>query len=200
MSKNKDDHNMEEPQDENLKFNGEGEGEDYEPTEEDFKVDAYDEEDEKKQELTEEEKLRKELEELNEKYLRTAADYQNYVRRAEQNVGVVREQQIMSMARELVTVLDHFDRAVEVDKEKVTVEDLLGGVKIVKDELLRSIGKFGVERVEAEVGQEFDPNKHEAMMRQPSEDVETNHIVQQFQPGYMINDKTIRPAGVIVAQ
>ena len=195
-----DTNNMEEPQDENLKFNGEGEGADYEPTEEDFNVDAYDEDGEQKEQLSEEDKLRQQLQELNDKYLRTAADYQNYVRRAEQNVGVVKEQQVMSIARELVTVLDHFDRAVEVDQDKVSVEDLLGGVKIVKDELLRAIGKFGVERVEAAVGDEFDPNKHEAMMRQASEDVETNHIVQQFQPGYVINDKTIRPAGVIVAQ
>ncbi|QDU33279.1 heat shock protein GrpE [Poriferisphaera corsica] len=181
--------NMEEPQDDNFKFEGN-----------DNPEEQFDTEAEGEIELTEEDKLRKQLQELNDKYLRTAADYQNYVRRAEQNVGVVKEQQVMSIARELVTVLDHFDRAVEVDKEKVTVDDLLGGVKIVKDELLRSIGKFGVQRVEAQVGEEFDPNKHEAMMRQPSEEVETNHIVQQFQPGYVINDKTIRPAGVIVAQ
>ena len=191
MTHQEDNNNIEETQDDNLKF------EDHEQAECEGECSG---EQEQVEELSEEEKLRKELEELNEKYLRTAADYQNYIRRAEQNVGVVREQQIMSMARELVTVLDHFDRAVEVDIETVSTSDLLNGVQIVKDELLRAIGKYGVERVEAEVGEEFDPNKHEAMMRQPSEDIETNHIVQQFQPGYMINDKTIRPAGVIVAQ
>ena len=199
MSKNKDEKQFDgEPQDENYKFE-DAEGE---VSDEEIEAQLREEMEAKAaaEEQTEEEKLRQELQELNDKYLRTAADYQNFIRRAEQNVMTAREQQIMSMARELVTVLDHFDRAIEVDTEKVSAEDLLSGVKIVKDELLRAVGKYGVKRIEAAVGEEFDPNKHEAMMRQESEDVQTNHIVQQFQPGYVINDKTIRPAGVIVAQ
>ncbi|WP_432799667.1 nucleotide exchange factor GrpE [Poriferisphaera sp. WC338] len=144
--------------------------------------------------------LRAELAELNEKYLRIAADYQNYVRRAEQNVVTTKEQQVMSMARELVMVLDHFDRAMEVDTKTVSADDFKNGVQIVKDELLRALGKYGVERIEAEVGEAFDPNRHAAMMRQASEEVESNHVVQQFQPGYMLGEKTIRPAGVIVAE
>ena len=144
--------------------------------------------------------LRAELAELNEKYLRVAADYQNYIRRAEQNVVTTKEQQVMSMVRELVPVMDHFDSALNVDAETVNAADLMSGVQMVKDELLRAMGKYGVERIDAEVGEAFDPNKHAAMMRQASEEVESNHIVQQFQPGYMLGEKTIRAANVIVAE
>lgn len=144
--------------------------------------------------------LEKERDDLNDRLLRTMADYQNFARRAEQNVAVARDQQSMDIAKQLVTVLDHFDRALEIDPEKTTTQDLLQGVVIVRDELLRTLHRFGIERVEVAPGDVFDPNRHEALMRQPSEEVETNHVTAQFQPGYMLRDKIVRPAKVAVAE
>ena len=144
--------------------------------------------------------LQRQRDEFESKYLRAAADLQNYVRRAEQNLAVAREQQLMSVTRDLVTVLDHFDRALEVDPEKTSAEDLLRGVTSIRDELMRILERFGVERIDAEPGEEFDPNRHEAMMRQPSEDHETNHVTMQLQPGYALGSKTLRPVKVAVAQ
>jgi len=144
--------------------------------------------------------LRRERDELESKYLRAMADYQNLARRAQQNEAVAREQAIMQVARQLVAVFDHFDHALAVDPEKTAAADVLTGVQIVRDELLRSLQQFGVQRLDVAPGEAFDPNRHEAMMRQPHGDVQTNHVIQQFQPGYVLGDKTLRPAKVSIAE
>ncbi len=137
---------------------------------------------------------------LEDKLKRTMADYQNFARRAEQNVVVARQQAVIDVAKQLVTVLDHFDHALAVDTESMSAEDLLKGVGIVHDELMRALSSFGVKRVDVEPGELFDPNKHEALMRQPDTDIESNHVTAQLQPGYVINDMTIRAAKVSIAE
>ena len=137
---------------------------------------------------------------LNDKYLRVAADYQNFQRRSQQNVAQAREMQAMSIARDLLSVLDHFDNALAVDPEKSTASDLFKGVTIVRDELLRTLASHGIERIEAEPGEEFDPNRHEALMHQASEEHESGSVAQQLQPGYVMQGKTLRPVKVAVVQ
>lgn len=144
--------------------------------------------------------LRDERDELEQRLLRTAADYQNYVKRAQQNVESAREQQLIDMAKSLVAVLDHFDRALEVDPQQTTTDDLLEGVRMVRQELLGTLRRFGIDRIEPQPGEPFDPNCHEAMMREKRDDVQTDHVTQQFQPGYILLDKVIRPAKVGVAE
>lgn len=146
------------------------------------------------------EQLEQEISELNSRLLRAHADYQNAVRRGQLNVTEARQQQIRDVALPLVSVIDHFDRAMEVDVESVSAASVLQGVQIVRDELLRSLEGFGVKRIEAEVGAEFDPHLHEALMQQPSEEIPSQHIVTELQPGYRLGERTLRPAKVIVAQ
>lgn len=144
--------------------------------------------------------LRQERDELEQRLLRTAADFQNYVKRAEQNIESARQQQLIDMVKAMTTVLDHFDRALEVDPEQTTARDVLAGVQMVRQELLDVLARFGVERIEAEPGEAFDPNRHEAMMREQRDDIASNHITQQLQPGYLIDSKIVRPAKVGVAE
>ncbi len=146
------------------------------------------------------EQLRRERDELSQKVLRYAADYQNLARRAEQNVVAAREQQAIDLAKQLAVVLDHFDHALAVDAEKVSAKDLLLGVEMVQSELLSVLRRFGVERIDAQSGDEFDPSRHEAMLRQKTEGVESGRVAQQFQPGYMLREKIVRPAKVVVAE
>ena len=145
------------------------------------------------------ERLQSERDEMESKLLRVSADYQNFARRAQQNVESAVEQKLMDVARGLTTVLDHFDRAMEGQAEGEAA-GVLQGVTMVHTELLATLNRFGIERMDVEPGTEFDPNKHEALMRQPSEDVESNHITMQMQPGYVLGDKVIRPAQVGVAE
>jgi molecular chaperone GrpE len=144
-------------------------------------------------------RVQQERDELEQRLMRIAADYENYKKRALRNVTEAEEQTLMDVGRGLVTVMDHFDRALDVDPDKANTRDVLSGLKIVHDELLAALAKFGITRVEARPGDPFDPNRHEAMMRTEAEDIEADHVVQQFQPGYAIKDKTIRPAQVSVA-
>lgn len=145
------------------------------------------------------ERLQSERDEMESKLLRVSADYQNFARRAQQNVESAVEQKLMDVARGLTTVLDHFDRALE-GQDQGEAAGVLQGVTMVHTELLATLNRFGIERMDVEPGTEFDPNKHEALMRQPSEDVESNHITMQMQPGYVLGDKVIRPAQVGVAE
>jgi len=138
--------------------------------------------------------------ELEAKLLRAAADYQNFVRRSHQNVSAARDQQVGDMAKDLLPVLDHFDIALAVDTEKTSAKSLLEGLIMVRDELTRTLGKYGIERITATPGEEFDPTRHEAMMRQKAQGIATNHVVMQLQPGYVLRERTLRPAKVSVAE
>lgn len=142
--------------------------------------------------------LQSQRDELQSKLLRSMADYQNYARRAQQNVAEAKQQQLMDVAKALVQVMDHFDRALEVDPQKTSTEALLKGVEMVRDELVKTLEKFGITRIEAKTGDEFDPQRHEALMRQPAEGVASNHVAAQFQPGYALGELTVRPAKVSV--
>ena len=144
--------------------------------------------------------LEKERDELHERLLRVSADYQNYVRRSSQNVTAARDQQLIEIAKALITVLDHFDRALAVDPQKTTSASLLEGVQMVRDELLRALERLGIQRLNVKTGDAFDPNYHEALMRQPVEGVESDHVAEQLQPGYTLGEKTVRPAQVTVAE
>lgn len=144
--------------------------------------------------------LQQERDELEQRLLRTTADYQNFIRRSQQNVTAAEEQTLLGVARGLVTVMDHFDRALDVDDQNVQAKDVLAGLQIVHDELLTALNRLGIERINAEPGTPFDPNIHEALMRQPADGIEPDHVVQQFQPGYVLKDKPVRPAQVSVAQ
>lgn len=144
--------------------------------------------------------LTRERDELKDKHLRALADLQNFRRRADVSVQQAREVQLMDIARALATVMDHFDRALEVDPGKASVGTVLQGLRIVHDELLATLARFGIERVDAKPGDVFDPAVHEAMMRQKVEGLDANHVGAQFQPGYRLGDKTVRPAKVTVTE
>ncbi|MEM9415998.1 MAG: nucleotide exchange factor GrpE [Planctomycetota bacterium] len=150
--------------------------------------------------------LRAERDDLQQQLLRVSADYQNFARRSQQNIASAAEQTQMDMARALVPVLDHFDRALESaaqqpdGQEGAAGGDLLQGVTMVKEELLNTLGRFGIQRLDVAVGDEFDPVRHEALMRQPSDDVESNHVTMQMLPGYVLGEKVVRPAQVGVAE
>ncbi len=150
--------------------------------------------------LSELDALRRDHEELQQRLLRVSADYQNFVRRSNMNIQSAREEATSKIVKALVPVLDNIDAAMAVDADKATLENLMAGVQIVGDEFSKTLASFGVTKLTAEAGDEFDPNQHEALMRQPAEDIETNHVVAMLQAGYALGDKTLRPVKVTVAE
>lgn len=144
--------------------------------------------------------LKAQRDELEAKLLRTAADYQNYVRRSQQNINDACTQQIMSLAKALITPLDNFDHALTTPLQGDMDEGFIKGVQIVRDELLKVLEQFDVKRIDVKAGDEFDPIRHEALQRVPAKDVPSGAIVEQYQPGYLIGQKTLRPAKVVIAE
>lgn len=143
--------------------------------------------------------LKAELDEAVDARKRALADFANYQRRSTDNEFRAAREGAARVVRSLLAVLDHFDLALEQDTGKVTVEQLLGGVRIVRDELTKALESHGVCRIQPEVGEAFDPNRHEAVLQQTVEGVEPNHIASVLQPGYVLGDMVLRPAKVGVA-
>jgi len=129
---------------------------------------------------------------------RVSADYLNYQKRARREIEEAHTFANTSLVRDLLGVLDDMERALEAAAANHNADDpLLGGMRLVYDKALEVLARHGVTRIQAE-GQPFDPNRHEAMMQQPSPDCRGPTVLQEFQRGYELNGRVIRPARVVV--
>ena len=102
------------------------------------------------------------------------------------------------LAKELLPALDHLDHALK-GAEGHAEADVIKGFALVRDEIVSALGRVGIQPF-APQGEPFDPNEHEAMAAQPSEDAESGTVIEVYQQGYRINGAVLRPARVIVAQ
>ena len=142
----------------------------------------------------EKEKLEKELADSKEQYQRMLAEYANYKRRTEQEkeqIGAFTKAEILTA---LLTSLDNMERAVEAPAG----DDYKTGVDLVMRQFKEALEKMGLEEIDPQ-GEPFDPNFHNAVMREDAEDVETETVTQVFQKGYKLGEKVLRPAMVKVA-
>ena len=145
------------------------------------------------------EALQRERDELFERLQRVSADYANYIKRSTQNLSDGIEFAKGDLFKQLIPVLDHFDNALEVKPSNDDAKALHNGVEIVRDELLKVLQMAGVKKIDAKVGDVFDPTIHEAMLHQPAKGVKPNHVSMVFSPGYRHGKRTLRPAKVAVA-
>lgn len=144
-------------------------------------------------------RLTAERDELLEKYQRSLADFRNYQQRALQNERESRRQGQADVVASVIRILDFFELALGQDPEKATAAAIIGGVGMIRDELLRSLTSHGVSLVEPRVNEEFDPLRHQAVQQMAREGVEPGHVSQVMQTGYAIADRVLRPAKVAVA-
>jgi molecular chaperone GrpE len=124
---------------------------------------------------------------------RLKAEFENSRKRWERERARILETASERLVVELLPVLDNLDRALEAEG------DIHEGVWAIRDQLVAVLGKEGLLPLASD-GQPFDPNVHEAVMGQPSEEYEEGTILQTFQRGYALNGKPIRPAKVVVAK
>lgn len=137
-----------------------------------------------------------ELGELQNKLTRLQADFQNYKRRTENDKATSFNYGIESMVMDILPVLDNFQRALTTSEDK---EDLFyKGVTMIEKQFIEALEKNSVKEIKA-LGREFDPNFHHAVSTIESEE-EKGVIIEVLQKGYLINEKVIRPAMVIVSQ
>lgn len=140
-----------------------------------------------------------EVAEWRDKYLRSIADFQNYQRRALQNEQDARKGGISSAVQNVVNVMDHFDLALAQDPSKASAEQIIAGVKVIREELLKALVNTGVRIISPKANDEFQPGQHEAIMQQSADGVDKGNVAMLFQPGYALGERIIRPAKVSVA-
>jgi molecular chaperone GrpE len=127
---------------------------------------------------------------------RTQADFENYRKRMARENAAAAGRGAAKLAKELLPALDHLELALKAaDAEQEVVK----GFAMVRDELNAALGRAGIQSFSPQ-GEPFDPNEHEAMAQQPSEEVESGTVLEVYQQGYRVNGAVLRPARVVVAQ
>ncbi|GBE13387.1 heat shock protein GrpE [bacterium BMS3Bbin14] len=149
------------------------------------------------------ETLRREAEENRDRLLRLAADFENYKKRQERERLMLLKYAGENILRELLPTLDNLDRAMEhaaadTEDPQKQLEGLLEGVDLTRKGLLAMLEKFDVSPLDS-VGRAFDPNEHEALTMEPSNEVPANHVLREFAKGYRFKDRLLRPAKVVVS-
>jgi len=128
---------------------------------------------------------------------RTQADFENYRKRMARENAQAAERGAAKLAKELLPALDHLDLAIKAAEGGHA--EVVKGFALVRDELLGALAKSGIQAFSPD-GEPFDPNEHEAMAQQPSEEAESGTVLVVYQQGFRINGQILRPARVVVAQ
>ena len=140
-----------------------------------------------------------EMAEAHDRLLRVSADYENYKKRSAREMEDFRKYANQSLLKEMLTVVDNLELAINSAKEeKNTDKKLIEGLNLTRNEMLRVFEKFNVKPITAR-GEIFDPAFHEAVMREETDDYPENTVLSEFQKGYLIHDRLLRPAKVVVA-
>jgi molecular chaperone GrpE len=129
---------------------------------------------------------------------RTKADFENYRKRAARESAAAQERGVMKLALELLPAVDNLDRALEASDGSGDAETLVSGLKLVHAGVLAALARTGIEPY-SPVGEQFDPQYHEAVAPQRVEGVEPGTIVEVYQRGYRLGGSVLRPARVVVA-
>lgn len=143
--------------------------------------------------------LQAKLTETEGRTLRLQADFENYKRRVQMDKQAAEKYRAQRLVSDILPALDNFERAMQVEATDEQTKSLLQGMEMVHRQLLEALTKEGVEVIEA-VGKQFDPNEHQAIMQVEDSEFESNAVVEEFQKGYKLKDRVIRPSMVKVNQ
>jgi molecular chaperone GrpE len=149
--------------------------------------------------LDEKERLTAELQEINDKYLRLYAEFENYRKRVNKDKEELIRYGNESLLYELLPVIDNLEMALNHASNNVS-EGLVQGVEITLKELQKTLEKFGLSVIEAKNGKPFNPLVHHAMTQVERDDVDEKTVVEEFRKGYMFRDKVLRPSLVAVSK
>ncbi|MBN1973515.1 MAG: nucleotide exchange factor GrpE [Sedimentisphaerales bacterium] len=143
------------------------------------------------------ETLKKEKDEIFAQLQRVSADYTNFQKRVPKQISDTINYEKEKIIKSLLPILDNFERTLQNAGKSENVEALIKGVRIIYDLMLDVLKSHGVEQMKTE-DQKFDPSMHEAMLRKTEPDKEDNIILEEYQKGYKLSDRVIRPSKVIV--
>lgn len=164
------------------------------------KIDAKDGDSEVEETTEDEAKTdEKDKETFESKYLRMTADFQNFKRRVDKEKSDIHAFANEKFAKDLLEVLDNFERAIAQDKTEKVDEQYVKGMELILIQLQDVLKKNGVEEIEA-LGAEFDPNFHHAVAMESSDEYDKGVVMDVMQKGYKLKDRVIRPSMVRVAE
>ncbi|MBI5328737.1 MAG: nucleotide exchange factor GrpE [Deltaproteobacteria bacterium] len=133
------------------------------------------------------------------KFLRVCADLDNYKKRAEKEKGDLISFSNERLIKELIPVVDNLERAINHIDDESDFSAIQDGIKLVLDNLLTVLKKFGIGVVSA-MGAKFDPTKHEAVNQEETSECEPGTVIKEFHKGYYLNGRLLRPAMVVISK
>ena len=136
-----------------------------------------------------------EIKELNDRYKRLFAEFENYKKRTQKESLTKRAEITADVVISILPIVDNLEKAVEIKIENNSYQE---GIKLILKQLNEVLKKFGMEEIET-VGQQFDPELHEAVSHIEDSEKGTNEVVQEYRKGYRIGNKVVRHAMVVVA-
>lgn len=145
------------------------------------------------------EELEAKLDESENRYLRLLADFDNFRRRTQLDREAAEKYRAQELITNLLPAIDNFERAMQIETDNEQAKALLDGVSMVYRSIIEALKQEGAEQIEA-VGKEFDPNLHQAVMQTEEEEMASNMVVEEFQKGYKLKDRIIRPSMVKVSK
>lgn len=135
-----------------------------------------------------------------ERMLRVMAEFENYKKRAQRQMEENRKYANESLIKELLSVVDNLERAIHASNgEKLEDSSVVEGVEMTLGEIMKLLKKYNVTPVDAH-GKPFDPVYHEAVMQEESDAYPANTVITELQKGYLLHDRLIRPAMVVVSK
>lgn len=164
--------------------------------------DSFDEETDNDSVGADVEELQAQIQKLREDYLRAFADAENTKKRCAQEIEKNNKYAISSFAKNLLSVADNLQRALDAAQSAENndaCEALRQGVELTQNELFKVFDKFGIHKMDI-LGTHFDPNFHQVIQEVPDADKEPGTIIAELQTGYMINDRILREAMVVVTK
>ena len=145
------------------------------------------------------ETAKQEAKETYDRFLRVSAEFENYKKRSAREMDDFRKFANQSLIKEMLAVVDNLERALNSSNGNNSNDKCMAdGVNLTLKDILKVFEKFNVKPIES-IGQIFDPNFHQAMMQEETDDYPENTVITELQKGYMIHDRLLRPSMVVVA-
>jgi molecular chaperone GrpE len=142
--------------------------------------------------------LQDKINQLQDQLLRAQAELENFRRRSQREMADVRKYQSLPVVRDLLPAMDNLNRAVQAAEQTGDVTNLLAGIRMVVQQLADMLKANAAQLIDAE-GKSFDPNLHEALSQVPTPDHPPMTVIQVVESGYVMHDRVVRPAKVIVS-
>ena len=144
------------------------------------------------------ESAEKELQETHDRFLRASAEFENYKKRSARDMADFRKFANETLIKEMLSVVDNLERALDsTSKDQPENKSVTEGVQMTLAEILKIFEKFQVKQIES-LGKTFDPGFHQAVMQEETDNHPDKTVLKELQKGYLMHDKLVRPAMVVV--